>query len=132
MSHTEHNGLAGLRVLVVEDEALVGMLVQDELEKHGCHVIGPVPDVEDALRMAKDPTVVIDAAVLDVNVAGTPIFPVAEALDAADVPMVFSSGYGEGSLPEPWSDRPILAKPFDEAELAATLARLIGDRPVAS
>ena len=72
--------LVGLRVLVVEDEMLVSMLVEDMLADFGCSVIGPAPDLDSAMALASSAE--IDAALLDVNVAGRAIFPVADALKA--------------------------------------------------
>ena len=104
---------AGRRVLVVEDEALVAMLLETILEDMGCVAVGPAATVDEGLRMAADEAV--DAALLDVNVAGRQVFPVAQALKDRGVPFVFSTGYGEGGLPDEWRGQPTLQKPFTEA-----------------
>ena len=87
--------LTGRRVLVVEDESLVAMLLETILEDMECVPIGPASNVDDGQRLARD-TENLDAALLDVNVAGRQVFPVAEALKERGVPFVFSTGYGEG------------------------------------
>ena len=110
---------AGRRVLVVEDEALVAMLLETILEDMGCVAVGPAATVDEGLRMAADEAV--DAALLDVNVAGRQVFPVAHALKDRGVPFVFSTGYGEGGLPDEWRGQPTLQKPFTEAAVRDAL-----------
>ena len=114
--------LAALKVLVVEDEALVSMLVEDMLTDLGCVVIGPAADIEEALRLVGSET--IDAALLDVNLGGRPIFPVADALKARGVPFAFASGYGEAGLSEAHRGAAVLQKPFREADLKRILEGL--------
>jgi hypothetical protein len=70
--------------------------------------------VDEGLALIESGTA-LDGALLDVNVAGVKIFPIAEALAARDIPFVFSTGYGEGGLPDEWKGRPTLQKPFSEA-----------------
>ena len=113
----------GLRVLVVEDEALVAMLLEDMLADHGCVVAGAASRIGQALDLLADPSVVFDAAILDVNLGGEPIFPVAEALAARGFPFVFATGYGAGGLPESWRNRPTLQKPFNHADVGKALAQ---------
>ena len=116
---------AGRRVLVVEDESLVAMLLETILEDMGCVPVGPAATVEEGLQMASegDP---VDAALLDVNVAGKQFFPIAEALKARGVPFVFSTGYGEGGLPDQWRGQPTLQKPFTEAAVRDALMKAMG------
>jgi len=114
--------LTALKVLVVEDEALVSMLVEDMLTDLGCIVIGPAAEIDEALRLAT--TVEIDAALLDVNLGGRPIFPVADALKARGVPFAFASGYGEAGLTEAHRGATVLQKPFREADLRRVLEGL--------
>ncbi len=118
------NALEGRRVLVIEDESLVAMLLETILEDMGCEVIGPESNVDDGLQAASS-TPNLDAALLDVNVAGREVFPVAEALLARDVPVVFSTGYGESGLPEQWRGRPTIQKPFTESTIRDALLRAI-------
>lgn len=117
--------LAGRRVLVVEDESLVAMLLETILEDMGCTPVGPVATVEEGLTMAADKGS-LDAALLDVNVAGREVFPIAEALKARGVPFVFSTGYGEGGLPDAWRGHPTVQKPFTEAAIREALMKAMG------
>ncbi|WP_298746318.1 response regulator [uncultured Brevundimonas sp.] len=116
---------AGRRVLVVEDESLVAMLLETILEDMGCVPVGPAATVEDGLRLAAGDEPV-DAALLDVNIAGRQVFPIAEALKARGVPFVFSTGYGEGGLPDQWRGLPTLQKPFTEAAVRDALMKAMG------
>ena len=117
--------LTGRRVLVVEDESLVAMLLETILEDMGCTPVGPAGTVEDGLAMVADPAP-LDAALLDVNVAGRQVFPVAEALKARGVPFVFSTGYGESGLPDEWRGHAIVQKPFTESAICAALMKAMG------
>ncbi len=117
--------LPGRRVLVVEDESLVAMLLETILEDMGVTPVGPAGTVEDGLAMAADPAP-LDAALLDVNVAGRQVFPIAEALKARGVPFVFSTGYGEGGLPDEWRGHPTVQKPFTESAIREALMRAMG------
>lgn len=111
---------SGRRVLIVEDESLVAMLLETILADLGCDVVGPESNIEDGLNVASG-TAPLDAALLDVNVAGQEIFPVAEALKARGVPFVFSTGYGEAGLPEHWRGNPTVQKPFTEGAIREAL-----------
>ena len=115
---------SGRRVLIVEDESLVAMLLETILEDMGCLAVGPAATVDEGLRMAADETV--DAALLDVNVAGRQVFPVAQALKDRGVPFIFSTGYGEGGLPDEWRGQPTLQKPFTEAAVREALMSAMG------
>ncbi len=123
---SETPDFTGLRVLVVEDEALVAMLVEDMLTDLGCTVVGPVSDLDEALAAVAAQE--IDCAVLDVNLAGKPIFPVADALKAKGAPFAFASGYGEAGVREDHKSAPVLQKPFREADLARALGLLAAAR----
>ncbi len=115
---------AGRRVLVVEDESLVAMLLETILEDMGCETVGPASTIEEGLRLAADER--IDAALLDVNVSGRQVFPIAGALKDRGVPFVFSTGYGEGGLPDEWRGHATLQKPFTEAAVRAALMAAMG------
>ena len=117
--------LTGRRVLVVEDESLVAMLIETILEDMDCIPVGPAANIEEGLRLVAD-TQDLDAALLDVNVAGQQIFPVADALKARGVPFVFSTGYGEAGLPDHWRGRPTLQKPFSERAVEQALMAAMG------
>jgi CheY-like chemotaxis protein len=120
--------LAGLRVFVVEDEALVLLTLEDMLADLGCQVVVSVQQVEAALRLALD--AVVDVALLDVNVGGTRIDPVAHILATRGIPIVFVTGYEVPSLPPPPPgalDRAVrVAKPFQSAELAQGILQALG------
>jgi CheY-like chemotaxis protein len=122
----EHSSLEGLRVLVVEDETLVAMLLEDMLADHGCEVAATVSRIAQALEAIAHEELQVDAAILDVNLAGEPSFPIAQALAEKGVPFVFATGYGSGGLPETWRDRPTLQKPFSHDEVGRMLALAVG------
>lgn len=110
----------GLRILVAEDEALVAMLIEDMLTDMGAVVIGPAANLDEALALAGRETP--DLALLDVNLAGKPIFPVADLLRARGVPFIFASGYGEAGIVEEHRGAAVLQKPFRESDLAQVLS----------
>jgi len=124
------SALQGRKVLVVEDEFLVAMLIQEMLETAGCVVSGPIPRVPEALDAAGRET--YDAAVLDINLAGERIDPVAEALSRRNVPFVFVTGYSTGVLPSAFAERPRLCKPFKMADLLGALSNLVTHSPAAT
>ena len=117
--------LTGRRVLVVEDESLVAMLLETILEDMGCSPVGPVATVDEGLAMVAAETS-LDAALLDVNVAGRQVFPIAEALKARGVPFIFSTGYGEGGLPDAWRGQATVQKPFTESAIRDALLKAMG------
>jgi CheY-like chemotaxis protein len=119
--------LRGRKVLVVEDEALIAMLTCDYLEELGCSVVGPYATSDKALAaLAKE---AVDLAVLDVNLGnGCTSFPVAEALLQSVTPFLFATGYGSSGVREEFPTIPVLAKPFDDAQLATQLAALLARR----
>jgi len=111
-----------MRVLVVEDEPIVAMLLEDYLIELGHHVVGPVSTVSDALaRIAGDP---FDFAVLDVNLGGERSDAVAAALDAIGRPYIFATGYGRQGLGDE-NERIVLQKPYRLEQIADALARAI-------
>lgn len=114
---------AGLSVLVVEDESLVLFNLEDTLTEMGCIIVGPAMRLAQALEIAKAAESV-DVAVLDVNLGGQPVFPVAEALQARGVPIVFATGYGREGLPEEWRTHPVLIKPYTSSDVEEALAAI--------
>ena len=118
-SVTSDGELNGLRILVVEDEAAISLLLEDMLLDFGCEVIGPAARLSVALdAVAREK---VDLAILDVNVAGEPIYPVAEALAQRSIPFVFSTGYGSAGIRDAFRDRPVLQKPFAQHDLKQKL-----------
>jgi PAS domain S-box-containing protein len=114
----------GLRVLIVEDALLLALELESGLQEAGAHVIGCAADVEEALRMMELGP--IDAAVLDANLNGVSVAPVAEALRARGVPFVFATGYGDSKILPEGFDAPIIRKPYDVTQVAAGLAEVTG------
>jgi CheY-like chemotaxis protein len=119
---TDTAQLAGLRVLVVEDEMMVSMLIEDMLTDLGCTVVGPASRLDEAIALAEASE--LDCAVLDVNLGGQPIFPLADLLRARGRPFAFATGYGDAGLRDVDRGTPVLQKPFREGDLARVLAEL--------
>jgi len=107
------------RILVVEDEMLIGMLLEDMLVDLGHEVAAVVPRLKDALTAVQSER--FDLAILDVHLHGESAFPVADALIAKGLPFVFATGYGERGLPETYRSRPVLQKPFARDDLERIL-----------
>jgi DNA-binding response OmpR family regulator len=118
--------LKGMRVLVVEDEPSVSMLVEDELCDAGAEVVGPVPTVDHALRLidAAAADGGISVAVLDIDLNGMKVAPVADKLAALGVPFLFATGYGEGHDTGGHGAAPTLRKPFAPERLIAAVEAL--------
>jgi DNA-binding response OmpR family regulator len=110
-----------MRVLVIEDDSLICMLIEDFLDTLGCSVVATAAQLEDGLRKAS--TAAIDVAVLDVNLHGQLSYPIALALRERAVPFVFATGYGMSGVPQTFTSVPILAKPFGMEELQIALHR---------
>jgi len=109
------------RVLVIEDEVIVGMLLEDMLDELGCEVAAISTHIEEALQLAR--TLDIDLAILDVNLGGKQSFPVADVLKNRGVPFMFATGYGAQILKPPYSGTPTLQKPFQFDDLQRMLAQ---------
>ena len=114
--------LEGLKVLVVEDEMMVSMLIEDMLSDLGCEVIGPASRLDEAITLANEAE--LDVAVLDVNLGGQPIFPLADLLREKGAPFAFATGYGDAGLRDVDKGSPVLQKPFREGDLARVLGEL--------
>jgi DNA-binding NtrC family response regulator len=115
--------LAGLKILLVEDEMLVSLIIEDLLADQQCLIVGPFDEVPSALAAAL--TEDIDAAVLDVNVKGVKIYPVADALAERRIPFLFLSGYGDHAIPPDHPDWIACEKPFKAELLLSKLAQCI-------
>jgi CheY-like chemotaxis protein len=109
-----------LRVLVVEDEILVALLAEDMLGELGYQVTGPLSRLDLALATAqREP---LDLAVLDINVNGDEVYPIAATLRARGIPIIFATGYGKPSVHKAFRDCPTLQKPYQIDDLRAAVA----------
>jgi CheY-like chemotaxis protein len=111
----ENKSAAGKRVLVIEDEPMIRMLLQDMLTDLGYTLAGEAGRLDEAVQLAERGD--FDFAVLDVNLNGQPIVPVVDVLVARKLPFVFASGYGQRGVPEPYRHIPTLQKPFQAEAL---------------
>ena len=110
------------RVLIVEDEMVVAMLVEDMIGELGYEVAGVISRVDEAMKIADSGT--FDFAVLDVHLNGRLIFPFADALSERNIPYIFATGYGERGIPPEHCKHPVLQKPFRAEDLKRALAGL--------
>ncbi|MHB2169712.1 response regulator [Alsobacter sp. R-9] len=114
--------LSGKRILVVEDEGFVAAMIEDLLVEFGATVIGPAGSIDSALELAA--CAPLDAALLDINVRGRRIDPVADQLRARGIPVVFASGYGVTGAPS-GAGTSVLTKPFSAETLESALSRVL-------
>jgi CheY-like chemotaxis protein len=115
-------GLTAPRVLVVEDEMTVAMLIEDMVGELAYEVAAVVPRLEDAMRLLDSDS--FDLAMLDVHLNGKTVFPFAAALEERDIPFLFATAYGPRGIPEEFRDRVVLQKPFGPVELRRALMEL--------
>jgi len=118
--------LTGTRVLLIEDEMLVAMLLEESLAELGCEVVGPVARLEAAREAIEHER--FDCALLDINLHGRPAYPLADLLDARGVPFGFVTGYDTARLGPGVGRHPVLAKPFNVRQLRSLLAGLARTR----
>jgi CheY-like chemotaxis protein len=111
------------RILVVEDEALIAELISEMLTDAAYDVVGPYFGLSEALHAAE--TEAFDVALLDVNLAGRPSDPIAEALARRNLPFVFLTGYGRGVRRTSFAKTPVVAKPFEPQELLDALTQAL-------
>jgi DNA-binding response OmpR family regulator len=114
-----------LRILLIEDEMLVSMMLEDMIVSLGHTVVGPLASVRDAEAALAGPRD-FDIALLDLNLAGQSSLPLAEELRRRGVPLVFSTGYGSAMVAETFPDAAVLQKPFSMADLESTIAVAAG------
>lgn len=114
--------LKGRLILVVEDEALVAMLLEDALTDAGCRILGPAPSVEHAMALLRQERP--HAAVIDLNLGGETSAPIADALAGAGIPFLVATGYGAEGLPRGHENAMVLTKPYDPTELIESLSAL--------
>jgi DNA-binding response OmpR family regulator len=118
MTH-EWPQFSGLKVLVVEDEAIISFMIEDMLRELGfgeVFLAASIPNAFLAVERNRP-----DVAILDVNLGGAPVYAVAEKLESAGVPFAFASGYGRGGISDAWSGKTVIQKPFDLNRLAEGL-----------
>ena len=115
---------SGRRVLLVEDEAMIAMLVEDMLEELGHELITVAARLDDAVAAAGNET--IDLAILDLNLGGVLTYPAADALAERGIPFIFATGYGSGGLKEAYAARPTLQKPFNTDALGQAIDQALG------
>ena len=118
--------LRGLRVLIVEDEAIIALAIEDMLEELGCEAAGPALNLGEAQCLAQQER--IDAAVLDINLAGRSSEPVARLLHKRGVPFCFSTGYESADVPSGLETVPLLRKPYTSERLGEVLRALLSTR----
>ena len=115
---------APLKVLIVEDEALISLLIENTLRELGHEPAACAYTVPHALSLVETMESGIDAAMLDVNLGGSLVFPVAEALSARDIPFAFLTGYGANGVPDRFAHAMVMQKPFTDGDLACALSEL--------
>ena len=121
----EDSALRGLRVLIAEDNLFAAMELEKTLIDLGCQPVGPVAQLDQALRLAQQEN--LDGALLDVDLRGELVFAVAEELERRRVPVIFASGYDTDDMfPAQFVRHPRLRKPFGESEIRRVLETAIG------
>lgn len=115
------------RVLIIEDEAAISILMEDMLLDLGIETIGPASRLDPALQLAREAD--LDAAILDINIAGAQSYPVADVLRNRGIPVIFATGYGSSVLPERFKSCQILQKPFDQHRFRETLHTALAESP---
>lgn len=112
----------GKRILIVEDEFMIAVLLEDMLVDLDCVIAGVAANAAQAFELIGSTE--IDAAVLDVNLSGHDSFAIAAALAERRVPFIFATGYGESRLPPELMGSPIVQKPYRSSEIASALSQL--------
>jgi len=117
------DGVRGRRILIVEDAVLLALELEAGLTEAGAVVIGTASNVEEALKLAETP---FDVAVLDANLNGAPVTPVAAVLRIMGKPFIFATGYGDAAPAPEGFDAPVVRKPYNVAQIAAAVAEALG------
>jgi PAS domain S-box-containing protein len=111
------------RILLVEDEALIGIMMRELLTEHGVFVVGPCCSLQEAMKEAAGE---FDGAILDLNLAGELVYPVASILASRNIPFIFVTGYGNESLDPRFDGSTVLQKPISRESLQSQLSRMFG------
>jgi CheY-like chemotaxis protein len=114
--------LADRRILVVEDSPLIATVLEDMLKDMGCTVVGPTGNMAFGVELATNEE--IDAAVIDLNIRGGKVYPVAEVLAARNIPFIIASGYADWTMRDDMKDRPRLTKPYSAEAVEEQLTKL--------
>jgi CheY-like chemotaxis protein len=114
----------GRRVLLVEDEVMIAMLIEDMLEELGHELVTVASRLEEAVAAARNED--FDLAILDLNLGGVLTYPAADVLAERGVPFIFATGYGSGGLKEAYSVWPTLQKPFNTEVLGQAIRQALG------
>lgn len=117
----KHTGLAGARILVVEDEWLIAEELRSALRAAGAEIIGPAASIQHAMALLADRPV--DLAILDINLRGAKAFEVGDRLQARRIPYVFATGYDRALIPETYAGVAYFDKPVDPSRVIETLSR---------
>jgi len=129
-SETARNpDLQDLHVLVAEDRGLIAGKIAATLRRAGCVVVGPAPTLAVGLDLARQEAD-LGAAVLDIDLRGEAVYPLAEALQARGVPFLFLTGYGALVIPQPWQHVLRVEKPFEAPTLLGALVSVTAAGPV--
>ena len=115
--------LQGKRILVIEDELLLALCVGQTLEEQGCKVIGPATSVRQGLNLVEKTTV--NGAILDINLNGEFVYPVAKALMDRNIPFLFTTGYASLDVPSSFRSVPRLDKPVEPGLFIQVLKRIM-------
>lgn len=115
------------RILIVEDEAAISILMEDMLLDLGVEIVGPASRLDSALQLAREAD--FDAAILDINIAGVQSYPVGDVLRGRGIPVIFATGYGSSVLPERFKSCQILHKPFDSHQFSQVLQKALAGSP---
>ena len=122
--------LLNCKVLVVEDEMMIAMLIEDMLDEFGCKLVGPATNVPRALELIGKESIAV--AVLDLNLDGKDTYAIADALQRKNVPFIFATGYGSTGLRQEYGNRPVLQKPFQARDLSTALTEALNGTNVAA
>jgi DNA-binding response OmpR family regulator len=117
------SGLGGMRVLIAEDESLVGIQLEEDLRSAGCSILGPFSTLELTTQASRRER--FDLAILDINLNGEMVYPLAEELSARGVPFIFLSGYISADLPKRFREAPRIMKPHDPAVLIEEIQKAV-------
>jgi CheY-like chemotaxis protein len=124
---TQDAVLSGLRLLVVEDETMIALMLEDMLDTFGCVVVDVAGTLSKGLALVTNEDLDLDGAILDVNLGGEKVYPVAERLTARGVPFFFCTGYGLAGLAADFAHVPTLTKPYMREELEGMLVSVIAE-----